>query len=256
MIRRLVALAAILTGLSLAPARAEAPLLVFAAASMKTALETAAERFTAETGRAVTFSFGASGTLARQLDQGAPADIFVSADAQWMDHAAEQGTIVPQTRRIIAGNALVLVAPADSTVRFDPVPGADLSALIGDGRLAIGEPRSVPAGTYAMEALKALQLDAAVEGRLAPVENVRAALALVAAGEAPAGIVYATDARAEPRVRVVATFPESSHAPIVYPAAVTKAAADPQGARAYLDWLGSDSGRATLQEQGFLPPAP
>jgi molybdate transport system substrate-binding protein len=256
MFRRLLALAAVVVGLSVAPARAEAPILVFAAASMKTALEAGAERFTADTGRAVTFSFGASGTLARQLDQGAPADVFVSADVRWMEHAAEQGTIDPGTRRILAGNALVLVMPADSTARFEAKPGSDLAALIRDGRLAIGEPRSVPAGAYAMEALRSLGFDAAVEGRLAPVESVRAALALVASGEAPAGIVYATDARAEPRVRVVAVFPESSHAPIVYPAAVTASSADPAGARAFLDWLSSDAGRATLEAEGFLPPAP
>ena len=254
MIRRLFAVAAALACLSVGPVRAEAPVLVFAAASMKTVLEAAGERFAAETGRTVTFSFGASGALARQIDQGAPADAFVSADLKWMDHAEEQGTIDPATRRILAGNALVLIAPAGSSVSFDPVPGADLSALIGEGRLAIGEPRSVPAGAYAMESLAALGLDASIEGRLAPVENVRAALSLVASGEAPVGIVYATDARAEPRVRVVTTFPESSHAPIVYPAAVTASAADPAAARAFLDWLGSEAGRAVLEAEGFLPP--
>ena len=238
--------------LMIGPAAAET--LVFAAASMKTALEAIGTRYAAETGGTVTFAFAASGALARQLEEGAPAGVFISADEKWMDHAVEKAVVRGESRRIIAGNTLVLVAPADSPAAIDLAPDLDLAGALGDGRLAIGEPRSVPAGTYAKAALEHLGLWASVEAKLAPVENVRAALALVATGEAPFGIVYGTDARVEPKVRVVATFPSDSHPPIVYPAALT-AGGDAEAA-AFLDWLAGPAARTIFSDLGFSPPGP
>lgn len=227
--------------------------MVFAAASMNTVLDTIGAAYAKQTGREVVFSYAASGALAKQIVEGAPADIFVSADLKWMDHVAKADAIDPGTRRVIAGNALVLIAPADSGATIALTQGADLAGLLGDGRLAIGEPKSVPAGAYAVEALKKLGIYTAVEGRFAPAESVRAALALVATGEAPLGIVYATDAKAEPDVKIVATFPADTHAPIVYPAAVTKVAADPAAAAAFLDYVTTGPGHDMLQAEGFSP---
>jgi molybdate transport system substrate-binding protein len=253
----LLALALAIAG-PVRPATAEdRPLLVFAAASLKTALEAASADYAVATGRSVTFSFAGSGALARQLEEGAPADAFVSADHKWMDYAVEKGIVDRASERVIAGNSLVLVAPAGSGAELDLMPGADLAGLLGaDGRLAIGEPNAVPAGAYAVEALTKLGLLDAVQARFVPVENVRAALTLVSSGEAPAGIVYGTDAKADPKVEVVATFPEDSHAPIVYPAGVVAGSADKAAAAAFLDWLASDAGRSLLTAQGFSVPAP
>lgn len=246
-------LSASLVFAAIPPAAADGEITVFAAASMKTALDAIGASYAKETGRKVVFSYAASGALAKQIAEGAPADIFVSADQKWMDHVAKLDAIDTATRRVIAGNALVLIAPADSAATITLTQGADIAGLLGDGRLAIGEPRSVPAGAYAVEALKKLGMYSAVEARFAPAESVRAALALVATGEAPLGIVYATDAKAEPEVKVVATFTADTHAPIVYPAAVTKAASDPAAAAAFLDYVTTEPGQELLRAQGFSP---
>jgi len=232
-------------------ALAEGTVTVFAAASLKNVLDAAKPGFEKASGKTLVISYAASGPLAKQIESGAPADVFVSADLKWMDYLEKAGQIVPASRTVLAGNSLVLIAPADSTATIDLARGADLAGLLGDGRLAVGEPKSVPAGAYAVEALTALGILGTVEAKFAPVESVRAALALVATGEAAAGIVYATDAKVEPKVKVLATFPEDSHKPIVYPAAVTKSSADPAGAAAFLAYVKSGPGHALLLDQGF-----
>jgi molybdate transport system substrate-binding protein len=246
MLRRLVlALVAVLV--SVLPARAEPPgVLVFAAASLKNALDEAAAGYAPAK---VTISYAASGPLARQIEAGAPAALFISADEEWMDELAAKAAIEPGSRIDLLGNRLVLIAPAASPLHFTLGQDSDLAAALGDGRLAIGDPQSVPAGKYAEEALGRLGLWAGVEPHLARAENVRAALALVDRGEAPLGIVYQTDAAADPAVRIVATFPEDSHKPITYPAALIKGAGGP--ARAFLTWLESPAAAPYFERQGF-----
>lgn len=226
---------------------------VFAAASMTNVLQDLAPAFTKQTGIAVTLSFGASSALARQIEAGARVDAFVSADEAWMDYLADRRLIVPASRRDIAGNALVLIAAADSQVSLAIVPGFALRAALGDGRLAIADPGTVPAGRYAKAALMRLGAWNGVEDRLANADNVRAALAFVARGETPLGIVYATDARIEKNVRVVGVFPAGTHAPITYPAAVP-VGGRPGGA-AFLDFLAGPVGEAVLARYGFTKAA-
>lgn len=225
---------------------------VFAAASLKTALDGIAAEWSAETGHEVVVSYDGSAKLAKQILQGAPADIFFSAAENWMDEVAGAGLIVPETRRDLLGNALVLVAHGQAA----PVEigaGLDLAGMLGGGKLAMGMVDSVPAGQYGKAALESLGLWASVEGNVAQVENVRAALALVAAGEAPLGIVYASDAIADDgagdAVSVMGTFPADSHPPIVYPAAVI-APAKP-AAVAFLEALSSERAGAVFAAQGF-----
>jgi molybdate transport system substrate-binding protein len=232
-----------------AAARAEGPVLVFAAASLQTALDAIAADWTAATGTSVAFSYAASSALARQIGSGAPADIFASADMRWMDHVEAQGLLRPGSRRSLIGNDLVLIAPASSAIALTPAPGFPLAQALGDGRLAMGNPDSVPAGAYARAALATLGAWDAVAPMTAGAENVRAALVLVARGEAPLGIVYRSDAEAEPAVRIVATFPAGSHPEIVYPFALT-AGASPAAA-AFLDHLGSAPARAAFAARGF-----
>lgn len=234
------------------PRAGSAPPLVFAAASLKTALEAVAARWKAETGKSVVFSFAASGALARQLEQGAPADVFITADAEWMDHVAALQLIRPGSRVAFLGNRLVLIAPADSKVEVTLAAGLDLAAVLGDGRLAIGHPQTVAAGRYGKEALTALGAWPGVVARLAQTDSVRAALALVARGEASLGVVFATDAAADPGVRVVATFPAGSHAPIVYPMAEVATSTNPDAA-AFLAYLAGPAARAVFTAQGFPP---
>ncbi|MBV6417845.1 MAG: Molybdate-binding protein ModA [Steroidobacteraceae bacterium] len=222
---------------------------VFAAASMTNVLQDLAPAFTKETGVAVTLSFGASSALARQIEAGAQVDAFISADEAWMDYLAARKLIMPASRRDIAGNALVLIAPADSHVSLAIAPGFPLRAALGDGRLAVADPDTVPAGRYAKAALTQLGVWDSVKSRLANADNVRAALAFVARGEAPLGIVYATDARIEKHVQVVGVFPAATHAPITYPAAVP-AGGKPGGA-AFLGFLGSPAGAAVFARYGF-----
>lgn len=234
------------------PERADSPdgLLVFAAASLTDVLGEIGKEYETKTGKPVKFSFAASSALARQIEAGAPADLFVSADLEWMDYLAERKLIAAESQRNIAGNRLVLIAPADSNARIDIVDGLDLRAALGDGRLAIADPEIVPAGRYAKAALESLHAWSAVSDRLARAENVRVALAYVATGETPLGIVYETDARIEPRVRIVGTFPASSHPEIRYPAALTRVAE--AGAKEFLDFLGSPQARATFAQHGFV----
>lgn len=238
------------------PVRA-ADVTVFAAASLGDVLKEAATLWEAETGHAVTLVPAGSSALARQIAAGAPADVFLSASPDWMDWLQAQDLIDTATRRILMQNALVLVGSGASA--RGPVvmgPGFDIAARLGpDERLAMALVNAVPAGIYGKEALQWLGQWEALAPHVAQADNVRAALALVALGEAPLGIVYATDARAEPDVHVIATFPEDSHPPILYPGAVTTDAADPVAAAAFLDWIRGPETQAILVDHGFvLPP--
>ena len=225
--------------------------LVFAAASLKNALDEVIAAYDAETGTKVTASYAASPALAKQIEQGAPAQLFISADLDWMDYLAKRQQIADGTRRNLLGNSLVLIAGKDSQIGEVAIgPGFDLAALLGDGRLAVGEVKAVPAGKYARASLEHLGAWGAVEGKLAQAENVRAALTLVARGEAPLGIVYRTDAASDPSVRIVGTFPADSHAPITYPAAVTKEG-EGSAAAAFLQFLGSGTAKPAFEQQGF-----
>lgn len=223
---------------------------VFAAASLKNALDDAIAQFETDTGKTVAASYAASSALARQIEQGAPADIFMSADLDWMDYLQEKNLIKSDSRVSLLGNRIVLVAPADSVAQVDIVEGFPLADLLGDGRLAMGDPGAVPAGKYGKAALEKLGLWPSVESKVAPAENVRAALALVARGEAPFGIVYATDAAAEKNVKVVGTFPEVTHPPIIYPVALTADSTNPD-APAFLAFLRSARAKPIFEKQGF-----
>jgi len=249
LIRAAVALTALTV--AIAPAAAQkAPVVVFAAASMKTALDAIVEKWQAETGNTVKTSYGSSGTLARQLEQAAPAEVFISADLEWMDYVEKKNLLKPGTRKTLLGNALVLVTPKAEPATFAIKPGADLGAAAGESRIAVCTIASCPAGKYAKQALDSLGMWNKAEGRLAQADNVRAALALVARGEAKFGIVYATDARAEPGVVVAATFPESSHPPVLYPVAELASSSNP-AAKAFLDYLDSAVARTIFEGQGF-----
>jgi molybdate transport system substrate-binding protein len=230
---------------------ADGDVLVFAAASLKNALDAIMTAYAREKGGRVTASYAASSALAKQLEQGAPAQLFVSADLDWMDYAEQRGLIAKESRGNLLGNSLVLIAGRDAaTGEVALQPGLDLAPLLGEGRLAVGDVKAVPAGKYAKAALEKLGAWPGVEGRLAQAENVRAALAFVSRGEAPLGVVYRTDAAADPNVRIVGTFPKDSHPPIVYPAALTANAGAP--AAAFLAYLRtSPTARAAFQQQGF-----
>jgi len=203
----------------------------------------------------VNASYAASSVLAKQIEAGAPADAFFSADLAWVDYLDERGLLERGSRRDVLGNSLVLIAPADSPLRLSIAPGFDLTAALGEGRLATADPDSVPAGKYARAALTRLGVWQSVSDRLVRGENVRAALAYVARGEAPLGIVYQTDAQAEKRVRVVGVFPEDSHPPITYALALT-VRARPEAAR-FADFLASEAARQIFTRHGFttLPAA-
>jgi molybdate transport system substrate-binding protein len=234
-----------------AQAQARPPLTVFAAASLTDALNAVGRVWTARTGQPVRFSFAASGTIARQIEAGARADLFVSADRDWMDRLEQAGRLVTSARRDLLGGRLVLIAPIRSSTRLPIRPGFPLAAALGPGRLAIGEPRAVPAGRYAQEALTRLGVWDQVSARLAPAPDVRAALAYVARGEAPLGIVYESDAAAERGVRLVGVFPPASHSPIVYPAAVVKGAG--AGAAGFYKFLGGAEAKAIFRRYRFRP---
>lgn len=246
--RMAAALAAVIS-LVASPGARGADITVFAAASLADALKPIASAFEAKTGTSVALSFGASSALARQIDASAGADLFISADRDWMDWLDKRGLIDRRTRRDLLGNRLVLIAPAGSAVSLRIAPRCNLAGALGSGRLAVADPQSVPAGKYARSALVSLGLWDAVAGRLAQAENVRVALAYVARAEAPLGVVYATDARAEPRVRIVDVFPDSSHPPIVYPAALTRDAK--AGAQAFLNFLSGARAAAIFSRAGF-----
>jgi molybdate transport system substrate-binding protein len=222
---------------------------VFAAASLKNALDAVAADWRKQTGKAVTISYAASSTLAKQIENGAPADLFISADLDWMDYLQQRHLIDPKSRRDLLGNKLVLIAPKESTVQATLEPGFPLARLLDGGRLAMADPKTVPAGKYGKAALSYLGVWDAVSPRAAQAENVRAALALVAKGEAPLGIVYGTDAKSEPAVRVVGTFPEDSHPQILYPVALT-ASAKPEAVK-FLEFLLSPEAAPSFESQGF-----
>ncbi|MBJ6980293.1 MULTISPECIES: molybdate ABC transporter substrate-binding protein [unclassified Luteimonas] len=256
-IRRLVlaALAALtlLLGVAAGPARADdAPLTVFAAASLKESMDEAADAYRRATGQRVRVSYAASSALARQIAQGAPADVFIPADSDWMDELQARGLVDAETRTALLGNSLVLIAPATSaTAPLALRTGVDLRPLLGQrGRIAMGMVDSVPAGRYAKAGFLSLGMWDALAPRVAGVENVRAALMLVARGEAPLGVVYDSDARAEPRVRVLATFPAGSHPGIVYPAARVSASRHARAA-AFIDWLRTPPAQAIFARRGF-----
>lgn len=226
--------------------------LVIAASSLQDALTEAAQVWTSQGNPEPVLSFAATPALARQVEAGAPADLFLSADEQWMDDLADKGLIREDTRRDLLGNALVMIAPADAK-GIGEVDIANLAAALGPGRLALADPASVPAGRYAREALTRLGVWQSVEAKVIPAENVRAALALVARGEAALGVVYASDARAEPDVHVVHTFAQGDHDPIVYPAAVLKASKSAE-AKPFIDWLSSAEAAAIFRKHGFTVP--
>lgn len=228
---------------------AEAPV-VLAAASLQESLSAAADAYARKGHPRPVLSFAASSALARQIAAGAPADLFISADEEWMNWLAQRGQIRRASRTPLLTNDLVLVAPASSRIRLAATPGFPLARALGSGRLALADPDSVPAGIYAKQALTALRVWPSVAGRLARAENVRAALALVTRGEAPLGVVYATDARAARALRVVATFPAQSHRPITYPLAALSTARNPEG-EGFRRFLISPEGKALFRRFGF-----
>lgn len=244
-----VLLVSIVAGILPAGVRAAGPV-VFAAASLKEALDAQILAFEPPVGNRVVASYAASSTLARQIEHGAPADLFISADVEWMDYLAERRLIDSGSRVELLSNRLALISPRASSISLAIVPGFPLGEALGRNRLAMADPDHVPAGKYAKAALEALGAWAEVSGRIARSENVRAALLLVARGEAPLGIVYRTDALAERRVRVIGEFPVSSHPRIVYPAAVT-ASSRSLVARSLLQYLRSPAARAVWEKHGF-----
>jgi molybdate transport system substrate-binding protein len=240
--------------LILAPLEANAQTLtVFAAASLTDAMKDIAALWVKAGHDAPRMSFASSSTLARQIEQGAPANVFASADEKWMDYLAKHDLIAADTRRDLVGNDLVLIVPADRPVHLTIGPDLNLPALLGpNGRLAVGDPTHVPAGIYAEQALRTLGLWDKVADHLAAAPNVRSALLLVERGETPAGVVYGTDAVISKAVTIAGVFPESSHEPITYPFAVTRAG-DTQQARAFLDFLRTPAARAVWVKGGFKP---
>ena len=254
--RRLVIAVILAAGLALGPSvsvskAAEGDVVVFAAASLKNALDQVAKEWGAKSGgKKVAISYAASSALAKQIESGAPADIFASADLDWMDYLAKKGLIQPDTRVNLLGNQLVLVAPKDSTAKVEMGPNLDLKAALGDGRLAMANVDSVPAGKYGKAALQKLGAWDGVKDKLAQAENVRAALQLVARGEAPLGIVYLTDVASDPKLKVLATFPENSHPPIIYPIAILKSSSNP-AARSFFEFMRSGDAKGAFDKQGF-----
>jgi molybdate transport system substrate-binding protein len=233
------------------PLVAQEQITVFAAASLKNALDDTNTAFTKATDVKVTVSYAASSALAKQIEQGAPADIFISADLQWMDYVGERKLIKPDTRVNLLGNKLVLIAPADSKIaNVNITQGFDIAKLAGAGRIAVADVNAVPAGRYAKAALEKLGAWAAAEPKLAQAENVRATLAFVARDETPIGIVYETDAKVEPKVKVVGAFPDSSYPPVTYPVAATAAMAK-QSVSQYLDFLRTPAAKAIFEKYGF-----
>ena len=252
MLKRTTFVVAFLVAALAAPAaRAQnATITVFAAASMKNAVDDINAAFTGATHIKVTTSYAASSALARQIENGAPADLFASADLDWMDYVAQRNLIRADTRANLLGNRLVLIAPKDSRMGNVTIgQGFDLAALAGNGRIAIGDVRAVPAGKYAKAALEKLGSWTAAESKFAMAENVRAALVLVGRGEAALGIVYETDAKVEPNVKIVGHFPADSHPAITYPVALT-ANAKPAAAR-YLGFLRSGAAKDVFEKYGF-----
>lgn len=231
-------------------ARAEGDVVVFAAASLKNALDAIDAAWKTESGKQATVSYAASSALAKQIEEGAPADVFISADLDWMKYLADKKLIKDGSDVRLLGNRIVLVAPKDSAAKADIAANFDLAGLLGEGRLAMGDVKAVPAGKYGKAALEKLGVWSSVEGKIAQAENVRAALKLVSTGEAPLGIVYQTDATAEPGVKIVGVFPEDSHPPIVYPVGVTAESKNADAAE-YVKYLQSAKAKELFEAQGF-----
>jgi molybdate transport system substrate-binding protein len=247
---------AIVLGFTPAPVAAQThDILVFGAASLKDALDDIDAQYLRQSGKKVVASYAASSALAKQIEAGAPADIFISADLDWMDYLAERKLIKPETRKNLVGNTLVLIAPASSTVNLTIAPNFPLAQTLGGERLAMADPRAVPAGKYAQAALQKLGVWSSVAGKVAAAENVRATLLLVARGEAPLGIVYATDAFADRGVKIIGEFPPDTHPPIIYPIAVVAGSSNPAVAP-YLDYLQGPDAKAAFEKQGFTFPSP
>lgn len=246
----ILALWTLLWPASAALAADKAPLTVFAAASLKESLDAAGKVYTARTGVPLRISYAGSSAIAHQIEQGAPADVFISADSDWMDELAKRKLIVGPSRRDLLSNHLALVAPASSKITLRIRPGMPLAAALAGGRLAVAGPE-VPAGRYAQASLTSLGVWDSVKDHLAPAENVRAALRFVAQGATPLGVVYDTDAKVEPNVRMIGIFPDFSHPPIVYPAAVVAASTNP-AARDFLDSLQSAGEAAVFRRFGFI----
>jgi molybdate transport system substrate-binding protein len=232
------------------PLIAQEQITVFAAASLKNALDDANAAFTKATGVKVVASYEASSALAKQIEQGAPADIFISADLRWMDYVAEHKLIKPDSRVNLLGNKLVLIAPKDSKLDHVTIAsGFDIAKLAGDGRIAVADVKAVPAGLYAKAALEKLGAWTAAEPKLAQAGNVRATLAFVARGETPVGIVYETDASIESKVKIIGTFPDDSYPPVTYPIAIT--ANGNAAAARYLSFLATPAAKANFERYGF-----
>lgn len=246
----LLAMLALIGGPAPVTAAPVAPITIFAAASLTDALQAIGKAYTAHTGTPVRFSFASSSLLAKQIEAGAKADLFVSADLQWMDHVQQAGLIDPVSRRTLLRGRLALIAPADAPVALRIAPNFPLAQALGpDGRLAVGDPDYVPAGIYAKTALTRLGVWPSVQGRLARADNVRVALSYVARHETPFGIVYETDALAEPGVKIVGIFPESSHPPIEYPVAIVRGAGP--AARTFYAYLNGAEAKAIFRRFGF-----
>jgi molybdate transport system substrate-binding protein len=248
---------AALLAASMPMVQAEETVTVFAAASLKNALDNINGACEADVGEKATISYAASSALAKQIEEGAPADVFISADLDWMKYLDDKNLVKKDTETQLLGNSIVLVAPADSPATVEIAPNFDLAKLVGDGKLAMANVDSVPAGKYGKAALEKLGVWGSVEGKVAQAENVRAALALVSTGEAPLGIVYKTDAAADKKVKIIGTFPADSHKPIIYPVAQTASSKD-DDTPAFLKCLQSAKAKALFEEQGFtvlVPPA-
>ena len=239
------------------PAYAFERLTIFAAASLKNALDAAGSAWQASTSGELAISYAASSALAKQIEQGAPADVFFSADRDWMDYLAERNLLKPGSAVELLGNEIVLIAPAESKAATIITKDFPLASLLGEGRLAMADAKSVPGGKYGKASLESLGVWSSVESRIAQAENVRAALKLVATGEASLGIVYKTDAIAEPSVKIIGTFPADSHPPIIYPVAVIATSQNAKAAQ-FVKFLKSAEAQAIFAEQGFtvlMPPA-
>jgi len=241
----------LLPGVAPLPARAQNDLVVFAAASLKNALDEIATTWAKDTGKPMPkISYAASSALAKQIEQAAPADLFISADLDWMDYLANKNLIKPDTRFNLLGNKIVLIAPKDSKLTTVAIKGPDLARALAGGRLSMANVDAVPAGKYGKAALEKLGAWDGVKDKIAQSDNVRAALLLVSRDEAPLGIVYQTDAASDPSVKIVGTFPENTHPPIIYPIALTKDSANPDAA-AFLSYIKSPAARPAFEKQGF-----
>ncbi|MBI4963675.1 MAG: molybdate ABC transporter substrate-binding protein [Desulfomonile tiedjei] len=242
--------AAILFSGFLGSARAAEAVTVFAAASLTNAITDLGNMFAGKGAGNITSSFAASSALAKQIENGASANLFISADEEWMNYLSEKRLIVPESRFNLLGNRMVLIAPADANLKVDIKPGFPLAQLLGNSRLSTGDPDHVPVGKYAKRALEKLGVWTSVEGKLARADNARAALALVERGECPFGIVYATDAAISKKVKVVGTFPEVTHPPITYPAALVSGKNTP-AARSFVEFLKTPDAKVVFEKFGF-----